>query len=131
MLGHAGKGSPVAILIEAYTVIMRKATIAEKYPGGLEQYRQDHNPLEDDHLAALLFMNPAGVRKFISWLEGYGFQYVVDDRSVDIVVVDMFDGPIRPCGWVGFEIEKEQSRTHDLLMSWFTRSSSRPATKFA
>jgi len=95
----------MAVLIEAYSVVIRRETIAEKYPGGLEQYVNDcpnRTLCMDEEIVRVGFMSPVDMTTFIENLERIGFRYVEDDEFDEIAVVDQFKGVFLPCGWLEY-----------------------------
>ena len=96
----------MAVLIEAISVVIRRETIADKYPGGLNQYVEDcPNPRTlcmDEELVRVGFMTGRDASDFIASLEREGFSYVIDDEYDEIAVVDQFAGIYLPCDWLEF-----------------------------
>jgi hypothetical protein len=103
----------MAIALEFYSVVIPKATVAAKYPGGLAQCKEDFGPtfLMDEHLIRGGAMNWYDVEMGIRQLESRGLRYLDNDgRAVDIVVVDMIRGPMTPCDWIDFDNGPEGPR---------------------
>jgi len=96
----------MAVLIEAISVVIRLETIADKYPGGVEQYIEDcpnHTLCLDDDLVRVGFMTGHDLFDFIGSLERLGFKHMDDyDDFAEIAVVDQHDGIVRPCDWLEF-----------------------------
>ena len=96
----------MAVLIEAISVVIRLETIADKYPGGVEQYIEDcpnHTLCLDDDLVRVGFMTGHDLFDFIGSLERLGFKYIDDYGEFDeIAVVDQHDGIVRPCDWLEY-----------------------------
>jgi len=95
----------MAVLIEAYSVVIRLETIADKYPGGVDQYIKDcpnQTFCMDDEIARVGFMHGADAHDFIGSLERCGFRCVVDDEYDEVVLVDQFRGIDIPCEWLEY-----------------------------
>lgn len=95
----------MAILIEAYTVILRNKTIEGKYPGGLKKYKQDApngSFCTDEEICGITLMVPEDVKAFIKKLEGYGLAYLDGDQYTDIALVCQLRGLLAHCDWLQF-----------------------------
>jgi hypothetical protein len=95
--------SPVSVLAEALSVIVRRSTLETKYPGGVEGYRRDcpnATFCADKHLTRIAFMVPPDVQRWIDHLTRAGLIFVVNKQAVDFVVVDQRQGPTVPCSWI-------------------------------
>ncbi len=93
----------MAVLIEAISVIIRRTTINDKYPGGWDDFvlTAPNNTLcADDKIARVGFMSPDDVKSFIKGLEKNGFIYLADGKAVDIAVIDQLKGFMVPCDWL-------------------------------
>lgn len=93
----------MAVLIEANSVVIRLETIAEKYPGGVDQYIKDcpdGTLCKDDSIVRVGFMSPFDTGAFIEDLKRLGFKYIEDEEFVEIAVVLQFIGLLRPCNWL-------------------------------
>lgn len=95
----------MAVLIEALSVVIRLETIADKYPGGVDQYIKDcpnRTLCMDDEIARVGFMTGIDAFDFIGSLERFGFRFVVDDEYDEVVLVDQFRGIDMPCDWLEY-----------------------------
>jgi hypothetical protein len=95
----------MAVLIEVTSVVIRLETIADKYPGGVEQYIKDRPNMTlcmDEDIARLGFMAERDADDFIESLRRDGFKYVKDDKDNEIAIVDQFRGIYLPCDWLEF-----------------------------
>ena len=95
----------MAVLVEAKSVVIRRETIAEKYPGGLDQYIEDcpnRTLCMDDTIVRVGFMSPIDVDAFIGNLEELGFRLIEDNEFAEIAVVDQFNGIVLPCDWLEY-----------------------------
>jgi hypothetical protein len=96
----------MAIAMECYNIVVRKAVVADKYPGGLAQFKEDCGAtfIEDEYLTRGGAMNWFDVEQGIRHFEKFGIRYLDEfGKAVDIVVVDMLRGPTTPCDWIEFE----------------------------
>jgi hypothetical protein len=93
----------MAVLVEAISVLVRLETIAEKYPGGVDQYAQDcpnGTFCMDEDITRVGFMDPDDVVAFIANLEHLGFQCITDDKCDEVAVADQVNGIVIPCDWL-------------------------------
>jgi hypothetical protein len=97
----------MSVLCEALSVLVRAATLDEKYPGGLEAYRAgvpNRTWCSDGKLTRVGFMRPEDVLTYLGVLRARsGLVTDLNGRWIDVVVVDQFTGPTAPCNWVKFE----------------------------
>lgn len=100
----------MSVPIECICVVVPKAVLEAKYPGGLAQYRRDNffpmDPTyrEDEDLTRTAFMGPWDVKVFRERLEAAGLRFLDErGRCADFAVVDMNSGPTTPCDWLEFE----------------------------
>ena len=95
----------MAVLIEAISVVLRRAAIERAFPGGWSHFT-DYVPnatlCADSDLARVGFMSPSDVKSFVDALEELGLHYIRDGAAVDLVVVDQQRGPAVPCGWLEY-----------------------------
>jgi hypothetical protein len=91
------------VLIEAISVVVRKAAISNKLSGGWVEFLQ-HVPNRtlcfDDDLARVGFMTPDDVRAFVQELEAMGLTYVEGGEARDLAVVDQMAGPMITSTWI-------------------------------
>ena len=93
----------MAVLIEAVSVVIRLKTIADKYPGGVDQYIKDcpnWTLCVDEEIVRVGFMSTYDAFDFIGSLERLGFTCIVDGELDEIAIVDQFNGIILPCDWL-------------------------------
>ena len=93
----------MSVLVEAISVVIRIATLEEKYPGGLAGYRSDcpnRTFCADDHLCRVGFMVPTDVGYFVDTLERLGLKPFQGDMAHDVVVIDQTHGPTTDCDWI-------------------------------
>jgi serine/threonine protein kinase len=95
----------MAILVEAFSVIVQVSTITDKYPGGMTAYRSNcpnRSFCMDEHLTRVGFMSPADVQTYVGQLELLKLVFIRDGAAIDVVVVDQNNGPTSACDWVDF-----------------------------
>lgn len=96
----------MAVLIEALNVVVRRALLEQRFPGGIIGF-QDIVPNKtfcaDEHLVRVGFMDPASVGDFVATLERYGFELFDGSRFTDMAVVDQLRGPTAPAPWLTME----------------------------
>lgn len=95
----------MAVLVEAISVIIRRATIEKKYPGGWEGFvsnAPNDTLCADEDIARLGFMTPDDVEVFVKRLEGFGFRFLAEGKAVDLAVADQIHGITAPCDWLEF-----------------------------
>ena len=95
----------MAVLIEAISVVTRRAAIDAKYPGAWKAF-VDESPNRtlcyDSDLARVGFMTPMDVGVFVEHLERNGMFFLVNGTAQDIAVVDQQQGPTTKCEWLEF-----------------------------
>ncbi|MBA2668795.1 MAG: hypothetical protein H0U67_00305 [Gemmatimonadetes bacterium] len=91
------------VLLEAVSVIVRRASIERVFPGGLADFVAlvpNETLCVDDDLARVGFMDPDDAAEFIDVLEECGLRCLDDDgRAQDIAVGDQVKGLTTPCDW--------------------------------
>jgi hypothetical protein len=95
----------MAVLIEAISVVIRRETVVEKYPGGVDQYIQDcpnGSLCMDEDIVQVGFMLTVDALDFIGSLERLGFRFISDDEFDEIAIVDQLDGITYPCDWLEY-----------------------------
>lgn len=93
----------MAVLIETYSVVVRRATLDAKYPGGSAAYERDR-PNEtycaDEHLTRVGFMVLDDAKRFVAALAGRGLTPSRDDAAADVAITSDRTGPLLPCDWL-------------------------------
>lgn len=96
----------MAVLAEAISVIVRRETLEERYPGGVAAYREDcpnATFCADRHLTRVGFMTPVDTKAFVDALAAHtGMVLITEDEFTDIAIVDQNTGPTGPCPWLQF-----------------------------
>jgi hypothetical protein len=93
----------MAIVIVSFSVITRKSTVEEKYPGGLIAYERDcpnWTYCSDAYLCSVGFMVKDDADRFIWTLAASGFIPYRDGKAEDIVIATPYDGPLLDCPWL-------------------------------
>lgn len=93
----------MSVLIEALSVVVLRASVDARYPGGVAAFERDcpnATYCADEHLARVGFMTPADVEHFVRGMVRTGLVHVRDGQAVDIVVVDQLQGPTTQCDWI-------------------------------
>jgi tetratricopeptide (TPR) repeat protein len=93
----------VAVLIEGFSVVVRNATLAAKYPGGTDAYARDcpnNTFCADEHVSRVGFMHPSDAERFIAELAAKGLTPTRDGRAEDIALTAQDSGFMRPCDWL-------------------------------
>ena len=93
----------MAVLIEAFSVVVRNATLAAKYPGGVEGYRRDcpnGSFCADEHLSRIGFMAPGDADLFVAQLAAKGLTPYRQGAAEDVALARPPGGLLRPCAWL-------------------------------
>ena len=92
----------MAVLAEAISVIVKRASIEARYPGGWDAFVQNapnRTLCADKAVVRLGFMTPADVEAFVKELEQKGLGYLVTGKARDLVVADQQRGFLVQCDW--------------------------------
>jgi hypothetical protein len=95
----------LAVLVEAISVIVRRDSISQKFPGGWNAFVKsipNATLCADNEVARIGFMAPNDVESYIKGLERAGFKFQDNGKAVDIAVVDQQRGPTIECDWLEF-----------------------------
>jgi hypothetical protein len=93
----------MAVIIEGYSVLVRNATLAEKYPGGTQGYEQDCPNVtfcSDSHLSRVGFMAAGDADVFVARLAARGLTPFRRREAEDVALASQFEGLLRPCTWL-------------------------------
>jgi tetratricopeptide (TPR) repeat protein len=93
----------MAIVIDAFSVVVRTSTLADKYPGGLEGYWQDcpnSSFCADEHLSRVAFMALSDADRFVAELAAKGLTPSRKDAAEDVALLSPSDGFLQPCAWL-------------------------------
>lgn len=101
----------MAVLIEAISVVFRKESIDDKFPGGWKRFVEEapnRTLFSDGQIGCVGFMCPDDVGHYVNYLESFGLDFHVGDQTKDIAVVDQIRGFTIPSPWLKFgEQEKD------------------------
>lgn len=95
----------MAVLVEAFSVIVRRDAIAQRFKGGWKAFLDvipNATGCYDSDLVRVGFMEPGGVKAFVSELEAGGLAYLRNGQAVDMAVADQIHGIIVPAPWLEF-----------------------------
>jgi tetratricopeptide (TPR) repeat protein len=109
----------MAVLIEAFSVVVRNSTLAASYPGGVEGYRQDcpnGSFCADEHLSRVGFMAQGDADHFTAQLAAKGLTPFRKGTAADVALVSSSAGPLRPCAWL------ELGRWGPAVIAWLAGS---------
>ncbi len=93
----------MAVLIEVVSVVVRHATLAAKYPGGLEAYRRacpNNTFCADEHLSRVGFMVQSDAEVFVAQLAAKGLTPFRKEAAEDVALIDESAKLTRPCAWL-------------------------------
>ncbi|MEI2677846.1 MAG: hypothetical protein V9G29_08410 [Burkholderiaceae bacterium] len=93
----------MAVLVEAISVVVLRASIDARFPGGWANF-QNAVPNDtlcfDAEIARVGFMAPEDVKGFIAHLESSGLRFLVNGDAEDIAVVDQLKGLTVRAPWL-------------------------------
>lgn len=95
----------MAVLVEAISVIVKRSSIAEKYPGGWDAFVEavpNRTLCADAEIARVGFMAPDDTEGFCNQLDLCGLAYVENGEAQDLVVADQQRGFAAKCSWAEF-----------------------------
>lgn len=101
----------MAVVIEAYSVVVRNATVETKYPGGVPQYQQDcpnATFCSDNNLCRIAFMAHKDAEHFVAQLAAKGLTPSRKGTAEDVALVSQYEGTSGSCEWLEV-IKSEQS----------------------
>jgi len=82
----------MAVLIEAFSVVVRIETIEKKYPGGLDAYQHicpGQDFCNDDSITSWVgFRMLAHAWELVDMLENIGFRYTADGDFNELAIVE-------------------------------------------
>jgi tetratricopeptide (TPR) repeat protein len=93
----------MAIVVEAFTVIIRNATLAAKYPGGLDGFRRDcpnATFCTDNSISRVAFMARNDADAFIAQIAARGLTPSIKQAAEEVALVTASNGPAIPCAWL-------------------------------
>ena len=85
----------MAVVIEGFSVIIRRDAIQARFPGGWEAFsRQAPNATlcSDGQVVRVAFMHPRDIEAYVTSLENRGLIYLMGGRAIDMNVADQIRG---------------------------------------
>ena len=95
----------MAVLVEAYSVIVRRDSIDSKFTGGWQGFRKtvpNATLCTEGELARVGFMDFVDVCHYVEELEQNGLMYIKDGKAVDIAICDQYKGLHSECEWIEY-----------------------------
>ncbi len=96
----------MAVLIEAYSIVIRKEAILTKMIGGWDKFIQTlpNNTLCDDgEIVRVGFMNGHDANVYLTFIMDKGLSLVSGGEANDIALVDQNKGILTNCDWLEFD----------------------------
>ncbi len=93
----------MAVVIEAFSIVVRNSTLAGKYSGGLAKYRRDcpnNSFCADEWLSRVGFMARTEADFFVAQLAANGLMPYRKGDAEDVVLATASDGLLHPCTWL-------------------------------
>jgi hypothetical protein len=93
----------MAVLVEAFSVIVKISSIRDNYRGGWEAFKKDcpnGTLVSDGEVARIGFTEPRHVVVMIDRLKMVGFKFAGESKESDFCVVDQLTGPTTVCDWI-------------------------------
>ena len=95
----------MAVLVEAISVVLRRASISRSYAGGWDAFvAAVPNPTlcYDDDIARVGFLSPSEVERYVKDLQRCGLEFLEHRKYVDVAIVDQRQGLLSKCDWLEF-----------------------------
>ncbi len=113
----------MAVLCEGLSVVIRRNAIGTRFVGGMQAFFA-MNPNRqtfcmDDDLVRVGFLGAREVTQYTDMLVQNGLLFVVDDRFVDVAVVDMQSGVVMDCRWLRYTRIPYQDGIGRLPVCWY------------
>ena len=93
----------MAVSAAFYSVVVRKSTIAARFPEGMKAYAAAcPNPsfCADDNVARVGFMAFDDANAYVAWLRSFGFVFSSDADTSEIALIREDKGHLVPCTWL-------------------------------
>ena len=96
---------PMAVLIEATSVVVRVDALLQKFSGGWDAFKSvvpNQTLCADNEIVRVGFMSPQDVELFIKKLQDEGLEFLREGQAIDIAVADQMRGLTSACPWLEF-----------------------------
>ncbi len=93
----------MSVSAAVFSVIVRNATLEEKFPGGVKGFRQlcpNRTFCTDGQISRVGFMNEDDAHAFIAQLAAAGLEPFKENVSVDVALTDPLFGSHFNCDWL-------------------------------
>jgi hypothetical protein len=94
------------VLIEGLSVVVKRASIESKYPGGWEAFLCDipnRTLCYDEYIARVGFMTPPDAQGFVQHLQAKGLCFTDEGIATDIAGVSQLSGLLAKYDWLEFD----------------------------
>jgi len=93
----------MSVLVEAYSVIVKKQSIAQRFPGGMSRFSStvpNGTYCADENLVRVGFMDSQDVEDYLGHLIACGLVFRQNGHPEDINIVDPIQGLHVECDWL-------------------------------
>lgn len=97
----------MAVLVEGFSVVVRKEAIEHKFPGGMDAYvrqRLNETYCADERLCRVSFTVGADASAYVRQLVAAGLEGPAEGPSPDLAIAIDFSGHLIPCDWLELEV---------------------------
>jgi hypothetical protein len=97
----------MAVVVEAFSVIVRRDAIERRFPGGVETFERqapNNTYCADDSLCRVAFMVDEDAKAFVRRLVTVGLKGPAEGPSPDFGIVSPRSGNLIPCEWLELEV---------------------------
>jgi len=109
----------MAVLVECFSVVVRREAIELWYNGGWDAFWRavpNQTLCTDDVLARVGFQTPPDTEEYCDALQAAGLTFLQDGKAIDFTVVDQFTGPMRPADWLEFTHLDHDGAGHEIAV---------------
>jgi hypothetical protein len=95
----------MAVLVEATSVVLRRASISRSYAGGWDAFVaavSNATLCYDDDIARVGFLSSSEVERYVRNLQRCGLEFLDQGKYVDVAIVDQCRGLASECDWLEF-----------------------------
>ena len=120
----------MAVLIENISIITRKDSLDQKFPGGwrglFESYDSVwHDIFYDDETVCISYRHAPYVKEFIEHLESNNLIFMQNGQATDIAIVDSIHGLLTPASWLEFSRIKDADKKIEIAACWIFKGNSK------